>query len=336
MTSSPYASVAAALLAALALLAAPASVRAQFAYGDQRVGTASGTFLAIGVGARATGLGESFVALANDPSAIYWNPAGLASLLRREVQFTHAAWPGEIGYEHVTVVFPARKLGGSVAIQLGALSTEIDETTSYAPYGTGVSFTYSDFVAGVAYARRWTDKLLVGGGVKYVREDLGSAVGGPVTNAVLLDIGGIYYLGLGSVRIGVALNNFGPELTPGGTYVSPTTGEERSYDGFDPPIQFRYGVAFEAFERNQMRLTSSTEFVLPADNSLTAKTGLEWSWQRRLALRGGYNFQADALRLSAGASLQAAIGGTEATVDYAYTDAQALGSVQRISLGVRF
>ena len=51
----------------------------------------------------ATGLGESFVAVANDPSAIYWNPAGLASLQRREVAFSHVDWPADIAYDHVTI-----------------------------------------------------------------------------------------------------------------------------------------------------------------------------------------------------------------------------------------
>jgi len=34
-------------------------------------------FLKIGVGGRAAGLGEAYVAAANDPTAIYWNAAGL-------------------------------------------------------------------------------------------------------------------------------------------------------------------------------------------------------------------------------------------------------------------
>lgn len=36
-------------------------------------------FLLIGPGARATGMGEAFVAIADDPTATYWNPAGLGS-----------------------------------------------------------------------------------------------------------------------------------------------------------------------------------------------------------------------------------------------------------------
>src|SRR5690349_20396274 len=166
MTSSRRLPLAALALATTLALATPA--RAQFTFGDQRVGTSSGTFLGIGVGARAVGLGGSFVAVANDPSAIYWNPAGLASLQRQEVMLSHVDWPAEIDYEHITYVVPVHRLGGSVAFQFGMLSTEMDETTEQRPFGTGRTFIYYDMVAGAAYARRWTDKLLVGAGVKFV------------------------------------------------------------------------------------------------------------------------------------------------------------------------
>ena len=333
--SGPRAALAAAALA-LATLALAAPARAQFTLGDQRAGTSSGSFLKIGVGARATGLGESFVAVANDPTAIYWNPAGLASLLRNEVEFSHVSWPGDINYEHVAYVLPWKKIGGSLAFQVAALSTAMDETTELDPYGTGRQFVYSDFLAGAAYARRWTDKLLVGGGVKVLHEDLGSDVGGPTTTGTLFDVGGIYYLGLQSVRIAVSLTNFGSQLKPGGNWTSPTTGEVREYDGFDPPMMFRYGVALEPIETANQRLTTSIEIVLPADNAQVAKMGVEWQWKKRLALRSGYNFNADALKFSAGAGVYLPIASTLSTLDYAYTTGASLGGVNRLSLGVRF
>ncbi|HYM80168.1 MAG TPA: PorV/PorQ family protein [Candidatus Limnocylindria bacterium] len=326
----------AAALAAFLVLGQARASDAQFTLGDQRAGTSSGTFLKIAVGARATGLGEAFVAVANDPSAIYWNPAGLASLQRQEVAFSHVEWPADIAFEHLTYVLPVRRLGGSLAFQLGVLSTEIEETTEFQPFGTGRSFFYSDLVAGAAYARRWTDKLLVGAGAKYVREDLGEDVGGPVTNAVLVDIGSIYYLGYGSVRIATSLSNFGSELKPSGDFVSPTTGEVRSYDGFDPPTVFRYGLAFEPLETAVQRVTTSLEINQPADNAQVIKTGVEWTWLKRMALRTGYNFNSDALKFSAGAGVFAVLGGWQGTLDYAYTDGGPLGAINRVTLGMRF
>lgn len=334
MTSSPLRTGAA--LAALALLLGAGGAEAQFKLGSQRAGTSSGAFLKIGVGARATALGESFVAVANDPTAIYWNPAGLASLQRQEVALSHVAWPGDINYEHVAYVVPSRRFGGSFAFQLGVLSTEMDETTELAPFGTGRTFFYTDVVAGAAYARRWTDKLLVGAGLKFVREDLGSDVGGPTTSAALVDIGSIYYLGYGSVRVATSLTNFGAELTPSGTFESPRTGEVRDYDGFDPPIQFRYGIAFEPVENAQQRLTTSLEIAQPADNAQRIKLGLEWSYRRAFALRTGYDFNADALKFAAGAGFNAVVNNTQTTIDYAFTDGGPLGAINRLSLGLRF
>jgi hypothetical protein len=324
-----------ALAAAIAIAALPAVAFAAEPLGSQRAGTSSGTFLRIGVGARAEGMGETFVAVANDPSAIYWNPAGLASLQRRELSVSHVDWPADIHYDHLTLVVPSRRLGGSLALQFGVLGTDIQETTDLQPFGTGRTFTYSDVVAGAAFARRWTDKLLVGAGVKYVREDLGTQVDGPSTHSFLFDMGSIYYLGLGSVRIATSLSNFGSEVKPSGNYVSPYTGEVRSYDGFDPPLIFRYGVAFEPIENSVQRLTTSLEMNQPADNQQLLKAGAEWSYHRAFALRTGYNFRADALKFSAGAGFTGEFGQMHGTLDYSFTDGGALGAVHRLSLGVR-
>ena len=324
------------VLVMVAGLLAPGVALAQTSLGGQRAGTSSATFLRIGVGARAEGMGETFVAVANDPSAIYWNPAGLASLQRREFAFSHVQWPADVHYEHLAMILPSRRFGGSVAVQLGVLGTNIDETTELQPFGTGRTFSYSDVVAGVAFSRRWTDKLLVGAGIKFVREDLGSQVGGPTTQAVLFDVGSIYYLGLGSVRIATSLTNFGSALKPSGTYVSPFDGSTAQYDAFDPPLMFRYGIAFEPIENETQRLTTAFEVNQPADNQQLVKAGAEWQWKGRFALRSGYNFRADALKLSAGAGFTGELGGLRGQFDYAYTDGGFLGAVHRVSLGVRF
>jgi threonine dehydratase len=52
----------------------------------EKVGTFDGQFLKIGVGARAEGMGGAFVAVADDPSAVFWNPAGIARLEEDKTQ----------------------------------------------------------------------------------------------------------------------------------------------------------------------------------------------------------------------------------------------------------
>src|SRR5689334_10489277 len=99
---------------------------------------------------------------------------------------------------------------------------------------------------------------------------------------------------------------------------------------------FRYGVAFEPLENTNQRLTTAFEVNQPADNEQLIKAGAEWTWKRTFALRAGYNFRADALKFSAGTGFNGEIGSFRGAVDYAYTDGGFLGSIHRLSLGVRF
>jgi opacity protein-like surface antigen len=324
------------LAAALAAAAAAPAARAATSLGGQRVGTSAGTFLKIGVGARPVGMGEAFVAVANDPSTIYWNPAGLAGLPRNEVTFSHTEWPADVNYEFAAAVLPSAKLGGVLGIQFGALYTEIDETDELHPYGTGRTFTYTDFVGGLSYARRFTDKLLIGATAKFVHENLGLDVGGTTINNFLVDVGSIYYVGYGSLRVGVALANFGPDFKPSGLYSSPYADEQREYDSFNPPTQFRFGLAWEPIDNPQLRLTTAAEVTQPADNEQEIKLGLEGTFRQALSLRAGYNFNADEIQWSAGAGAYADLGTRRCTADYAYSDGGLLGRIHRLSLGVRF
>src|SRR5689334_3253054 len=73
--------------AALALVLLPATA------GATRY---AGEFLRIGAGARALGMGSAFVGLADDGTAAYWNPAGLATLPDRQINAMHAEQFGSI------------------------------------------------------------------------------------------------------------------------------------------------------------------------------------------------------------------------------------------------
>ena len=59
----------------------------------QAYGGFAATFLRMGVGARAVSMGSSFVAVADDASAPYWNPAGLACNPGRQLVLSHHSFP---------------------------------------------------------------------------------------------------------------------------------------------------------------------------------------------------------------------------------------------------
>ena len=83
---------------------APTCVQAQNSgtSGEQitKVATTSAQFLKIGVGSRAIALGGSFVAQANDLSALYWNPAGLAAVSGSAVQLAYTQYLADVGYSY--------------------------------------------------------------------------------------------------------------------------------------------------------------------------------------------------------------------------------------------
>ena len=47
------------------------------AYAVDKTGTTAAKFLHMNVGSRAVGMGGAFTSIANDATAMYWNPAGL-------------------------------------------------------------------------------------------------------------------------------------------------------------------------------------------------------------------------------------------------------------------
>jgi hypothetical protein len=74
----------------------------------------AGEFLRIGVGARALGMGSAFVGLADDGTAAYWNPAGIATLEHHEITAMHAEQFGSIvQYDFLSYVMPIGSPGGA-------------------------------------------------------------------------------------------------------------------------------------------------------------------------------------------------------------------------------
>jgi hypothetical protein len=87
----------------------------------EKVGTYDGQFLKIPIGARATGMGAAFVAVADDASAVYWNPAGLARLQGNIVSVHHVNWVADANMTQGTYVFSLGFLPGMLAFNARSL-----------------------------------------------------------------------------------------------------------------------------------------------------------------------------------------------------------------------
>lgn len=303
--------------------------------GGQRAGTSSATFLKIGVGARAEGMAGAFVAVADDPSCLYWNPAGAAQFESDAVMFNHIEWPAEIKHEYIGYV---HKIGKNNAIGFSAISLHMDdmeETTEYFPGGTGNYFTFGDIAAALTWSMKMTVNFSFGVTGRYVREDLA----GITTDAVMLDLGTYYKTGFRDMTFTVVLANFGPDMRPGGNYMRPVgNGDEveTNYQAFPPPTVFRLGSAMSIYRSQLSRWLVSLQVNHPVDNAENIAIGSEVQLLKFLFLRGGYKINYDAEKFTLGSGLDIPLSAYTLKLDYSYTDFGILGDAQRFSLSFWF
>ncbi|MFO7676145.1 MAG: PorV/PorQ family protein [bacterium] len=317
-----------------------------------KVGMAGLTFLKIGVG-RSTGMGDAFTAVADDASAGYWNPAGLALVGGRQALVNHVDWIADISHEYVGLVVPTR--AGNLGVSVTALTMgELEETTLERYQGTGRSFTGSDLALGLSYARMLTEKLAFGVTVKLVNEQIWDA---GCTGAAF-DFGVHYNTGWRDLRLAMAITNFGPDVKYSGSQLyfvhdpdwewpwtrEPIPGAYLT-ENFALPVIFRFGVAWDALRDEAQRLTLAADLNHFNDVNEKVNLGVEYNY-RPLYLRAGYILDTDldygadlGMRtgLSAGVGLKvrpARMLGL--SLDYGYRDLARLGGSHRLSLGVDF
>lgn len=327
-------SIVGALTLALGSLIAPCAF-AQTDLGGQRVATSSGTFLKIGLDARGAALAGAYNAVVAGPAGTFNNPTGILNDGQTtSLSLNYVQWPADIDVGSVSLSHEISPSTGRVAVGLLFLETSFDETTEFHPLGTGRTVGYSDFLLTGSIARNFTDRLAIGLTLKYLREDMGSNIDGPVANGVLLDAGTMYRPGFKNATLAITLAHFGPDLTPNGSFRDPSSGGAIEYTSFSPPTQFQLGFCIDPYTAGDHRFTLATQVLHQADNAETFRGGVEYLYRERVALRTGYDFSADEMGFAAGLGAKVDLMGRRGSVDYAYTEGGNLRSVHRVSLGL--
>ncbi len=255
----------------LAFVIAAALLLPGVASGQAKVGTTGVNFLKIGPSARAMGMAEAFLPIADDASALYYNPGGLVNLERRELIFTHVVYPAGINFDFIGGVQPLPQMGAAVGAAVTALYTDaMNETTPEHPFGTGRTFTASDFAAAVSFSQRLTDKFSVGVTGRYIQENLADEV----AQGWSADVGTYYDTGWRSLKIAMLVSNFGPDMK----FVSTP---------FPLPIIFRFAASADLYRGDDTRLTAALEGIHPNDNVEELHLGFEYAWRDFAMLRLG-------------------------------------------------
>jgi hypothetical protein len=265
-------------------------------------------------------MGEAVTGLVNDANSVFWNPAGLAFVEKSEAIISHNSWLVDSKQNAAVIAYPL----GSFVVALSAMTLSInqfEETTAMQPDGTGRMVDAGDLLIGLSAARRFTDRLTIGMQIKYVQEKLDDYS----MNNFLFDVGTIYYTGFRQLRLGFALQHFGPDMK--------LVNQE-----FRTPLLFRVSASDEIFYYKDIGLIAAVDLIHPTDNNEWVNIGLELSLLNYVKLRGGYRFDNDLSKTSFGFGIHPpAFADISLRIDYSYVPSETVfNDIQRITVGIAF
>jgi hypothetical protein len=315
--------------------------------GVTKVGTSAAKFLSIDVGPQATAMGSAYVSVANDISAMYWNPAGVALMNNFEAGFSSSKWIADISFNYAGAVLP---IGGFGTIGLNATfltMDQIERTTTESPDGTGEFVDAGSYAFGLVYARNLTDQFSIGVNVKYITERMYHST----ANGFAVDVGALFDTHFNGLKLGMCISNYGTKMQLDGQdfqvqhdvypSVAGNNGNinsKLSTDPYDLPLLFRLGASMDVLKgMANSNLILSADVLHPSDDAEYMNVGAEYVFNNLIALRVGYKglFAKDSEQgLNYGGGIRYELAGTTLKVDYSNISFGVLSSVHMFSVGL--
>jgi hypothetical protein len=306
----------------LAGLLAGVSVRAADINSD--AGTSAYPFLKIGVGARPIAMGGAFTGLADDESALYYNPAGIAMLEGTHYMLEYHSYfvdmqSGFIAMTHQ--LDQTKTLGAYINYLNYGDMTETDNLGNVLG-----KFSGGDWLFGLTFAVRPQYQYELGVTAKLIYEkiqDFSSA-------GMAFDLGARYSSNRGRYSAGVMVQNLGFQLSTLGT------GDKEKL-----PLTFRAGGAARF---RGIPIQFAADVIKPIDNDVYIALGGEYFEFKPLLLRVGWNSFGSNYRVTGSddswAGLSVGVGFDikdlgfmkNAQISYSYSPAADLGEIHRITL----
>lgn len=249
------------------------------------IGTTSFNFLKLDIGARPAALGSAFTAIEGDVSSICYNPAGAASLRKKNLSLYYNNYFLDVNYQAALFNIPATK---NTNFLVGVL---------YLDGGSNDKYLNSDIPAG--NARYYDLALLTGFGKKTKYYNVGGVL--KILNETIGDDGRTGYCGsvgflfpvdflnkliepadkknkqFDDTNFGICLNNFGWATTFGS--------EKRD--------RLPYSVSLGFSTKYIKKHLVSFDYQIPSDNQNKLLFGYEYYIGKTFVLRGGYKFDTE-------------------------------------------
>lgn len=315
-----------------------------------KVGTTAGQFLKIGPGARALGMGGTYVGVSDDIYAVYYNPAGLAiSKGSGQAAFNHTNWLADVNYDFAAASLNIESFG-SLFIAVTSLRVPQEKVRTFEfPEGNGQYWDASSVSFGIGYARSLTDRFSIGFHAKYIRESIWSSS----ASGFALDVGTYYITPFNDLVIGASISNFGTKMKLDGRDIQinydpdsdPFTGPNNipakfEMDQYDLPLTFKLGFSMDAVKTRYIRIKTAFDATHPNDNVEYVNAGIELAYDELLFIRGGYKslFLTNSEQsFTFGVGLNYEIrAGLNLIFNYAYGDYGRLKNIQYFDVGLVF
>ncbi|KPL18847.1 MAG: hypothetical protein AMJ92_05920 [candidate division Zixibacteria bacterium SM23_81] len=277
-------------------------------------GKAGLAFLKMGIGARAVGMGEAFVSMADDATALYWNPAGICQLQGGHLTLMHAEWFQDVRLEYLGAALGRESSAYGFSFTFNTAG-EIERRVkaSHQPLGT---FSAHDMALSLSYARKMSPRWNLGLSLKALYEKiyLDDAWGWA------LDLGFLYKPPVEGLAVGGSILTLGPKM-------------KLRHENFSLPTIYKLGLNYSPapFHFKSGNLILAMDLSKPTDNQPRINWGGELRLMDRIALRSGYQLGYDEKGFSSGIGIYQ----QRFRLDYAFVPYSSdLGETHRISLGI--
>ncbi|OGU59208.1 MAG: hypothetical protein A2V66_11315 [Ignavibacteria bacterium RBG_13_36_8] len=306
------------------------------------IGKYGGEFLAIGVGGRALAMGGAHVAVVNDVTAGYWNPAALARINYPQLSLMHEEHFGDLvnyNYGAVAIPYSSDMSFGLSIIRLSVDGIPDTRDALYDANGDGIldihtdrldysqitEFNNTDWAFYLSFAKRHSENFYWGANVKIIRRNIAEFD----ATGIGFDIGTVY-TPTENLFLGANIQDVTTTLVAWSTgrneLISPTAKIGAAY-----AVEFLGGTVMPAMDldiRFENRKYASNFNIGPV--SFDMHLGFEYNYKDIFAVRAGYN---DIKQFTVGAGIKL----PKLTIDYSYarlneSETDRLPDTHRISL----
>ncbi len=312
--------------------------------GINKLAQSTMNFQLVSVSPVASSMGEAYYAVGDGSDAIFYNPAGIASINKSfDVTFNYTQWIADIKYLAGAITYNMNELG---VIGVSVLSVDYgdiigtrlahpSELTMY-PDGyieTGLVSNVGAYSLGLSYAKQISTQFSMGGNVRFVGQNLGSNTFSNGTNnennatKIVFDAGVLYNTGYKDFRFGMAIRNFSSNI-------------KREAIDEQLPLTFTLGAAIDVMQffsgEKDEQLTFAFDFLHSNSYSERMNIGAEYRFLGMIALRAGYQTNRDVASWSAGAGFNTSLSGYDVEVNYSFSKMDIFDNVNRLSLNFAF